>query len=124
MFRLLVFCALLTAFASPTARAWVRPYLDPILDPTYEWSVRSRVSEIARKIETEQAADRRVPLPGPIDDFVSRHYRQKDSNLDPWGVSFHLVRTSEGLRVASAGRDRQIHTADDVLSPPVTVRRD
>lgn len=119
MFRLLVFCALLVGFANPTARSWVRPYLDPVLDPAYEWSVRSRVSEIARKLAAEQAAGRRVPTPGPIDEFVGRHYHQRDSHLDPWGTSFHLVRSSEGLRIASAGRDGQIHTDDDVLSPPI-----
>lgn len=120
MFRLLILGAILTAFASPTVRAWVRPYLDPVLDPTYEWSVRSRVSEIARKIETEGAGGRRVPTVGPIPDFVRHHYRQEGSGLDPWGIPFHLVNTSEGLRVASAGRDRAIHTGDDVLSPPIS----
>ena len=120
MLRLLVFCGLLTAFASPSARAYVRPYLDPILDPTYEWSVRSRVSEIARKIEAEHAAGRSVPEVGSIEAFVSRHYRQKDGALDPWGLPFHLTRTSEGLRVVSAGRDHQIGTADDVLSPLIS----
>lgn len=119
MLRLLVFCALLVALADPTARAWVRPYLDPILDPTYEWSVRSRVSEIARKIDAEQAAGRLVPRPGPIDEFVTLHYRQKGSHLDPWGESFHLLRTGEGYQVASPGRDRKIGTEDDVLSPPL-----
>ena len=121
MLRLLVFCAILTAFASPTARAWVRPHLDPILDPTYEWSVRSRVSEIGRKVEAEHAAGRRVPAAGSIEEFVSTHYRRAESELDPWGVPFHLVRTKEGLRVASAGRDRQIHTGDDILSPPLSI---
>jgi hypothetical protein len=119
MFRLLVFCALLAGVANPTARAWLRPHLDPILDPISEWSVRSRVSEIARKIGAEQAAGRIVPTVGIIDEFVSRHYHQKDSHLDPWGTPFHVVRTAEGLRVASAGRDEQIHTPDDVLSPPL-----
>lgn len=119
MFRLLLLCAVLTAFASPTARDWVRPHLDPILDPTYEWSVRSRVSEIARKIETERAAGRGVPGPGAIGDFVRHHYKSDGSELDPWGVPFHLVNSSQGLRVASAGRDRTINTGDDVLSPPL-----
>jgi hypothetical protein len=119
MFRLLIFCALISAVASPAVRERIRPYMDPILDPTYEWSVRSRVSEIARKIETERAAGRPVPAPGSIESFVSRHYRQKDGALDPWGTPFHLVRTSGGMRVASAGRDHLINTGDDVFSPPL-----
>ena len=117
MFRLLIICALLTAVASPTARERIRPYLSPVLDPTYEWAVRSRVSEIARKIETERAAGHSVPGPGSIEAFVGRHYPQKDGALDPWGTPFHLVRSSHGLRVASGGRDHQVGTADDVLSP-------
>lgn len=121
MFRLLVLCVVLAGFANPTARAWVRPYLDPILDPVNEWSVRSRVSEIARKISAEQAAGRSIPAVGTIEQFVSRHYRQADSHLDPWGTPFHLVRTAEGLRVVSAGRDEAIHTADDVFSPPIAL---
>jgi hypothetical protein len=121
MFRLLILCAVLAGVANPTARAWVRPHLDPILDPVSEWSVRSRVSEIARKIDAEQAAGRGIPAVGTIEQFVSRHYRQENSHLDPWGTPFHLIRTTEGLRVASAGRDEAIHTADDVLSPPLAV---
>ena len=119
MLRLLIIAGLLFGVANPTARAWVRPHLDPILDPTYEWSVRSRVSEIARKIETEREANRYVPAPGEISDFMRRHYFQKDGHLDPWGIPFHLVQSSEGPRVVSAGRDRQLGTPDDVLSPPL-----
>lgn len=123
MFRLLIIGAVLTAFASPTVRAWVRPHLDSVLDPTYEWSVRSRVSEIARKIAADRAGGRSVPTVGPIPDYVRHHYRQEGSGLDPWGIPFHLVNTSEGLRVASAGPDRAIHTDDDVLSPPISSAR-
>ena len=121
MFRLLVLLAVLAGVANPTARAWVRPYLDPVLDPVSEWSVRSRVSEIARKIDAEAAAGRGIPAVGTIEQFVSHHYRQANSHLDPWGTPFHLIRTAEGLRVASAGRDEALHTADDVLSPLIAL---
>jgi hypothetical protein len=119
MFRFLIICVVLVAAASSAARERIRPYMSPILDPTYEWSVRSRVSEIARKLEAEVAAGRSIPDPGTIEAFVGRHYRQADGALDPWGTPFHLVRTPLGLRVASAGRDRAINTPDDVLSPPL-----
>lgn len=119
MVRLLFLCALLTAFASPTARERIRPYLDPVLDPAFEWSTRSRVSEIARKIETERAAGRPIPQPGSIADFVNRNYPQAGAELDPWGVAFHLTRANNHLRVVSAGRDRTLNTADDVTSPPI-----
>lgn len=119
MFRLLLVGLLLTAVASPTVREWMRPHLAPILDPAFEWSVRSRVSEIGRKIEAEIAAGRPVPEVGSIAKFVRRNYTQKDSELDPWGTPFHLVRTAQGLRVVSAGRDGELHTADDVYSPPL-----
>ena len=76
MVRLLILCALLTAFASPTARERIRPYLSPVLDPAYEWSTRSRVNEIARKLATEQAAGRGIPKPGSIEAFVARNYPQ------------------------------------------------
>ena len=119
MLRLLLVCGLLVVVASPTARAWIRPHLAPILNPAYEWSVRSRVSEIARTIEAERAANHEIPMVGPIPDFVRRHYFQKDSHLDPWGTPYHLLQTADGLQVASAGPDRQIGTEDDILSPPV-----
>ena len=123
MVRLLIICALLTAFASPAARERIRPYLSPVLDPAYEWSVRSRVGEIARKMETELAAGRPLPKPGSIEDFVNRHYPQDGAELDPWGVTFQLSRTSQGFRVVSAGPDRTLNTADDVLSRPISDAR-
>ena len=89
MVRLLILCALLTAFASPTARERIRPYLSPVLDPAYEWSTRSRVNEIARKLATEQAAGRGIPKPGSIEAFVARNYPQAGAEFDPWGVAFH-----------------------------------
>jgi hypothetical protein len=119
MLRLLIIGALLTAVASAEARERIRPYLSPVLDPTYEWSVRSRVSEIGRRIETEGAAGRRVPGVGSIADFVAHLYRQEEAGLDPWGSEFHLVKGSRGLHVASAGRDRTLHTGDDILSPVI-----
>lgn len=120
MFRLLIIVALLTAVANPTAREYIRPYLSPVLDPAYEWSVRSRVSEIARWIEAERAAGHALPQEGSIETFLEHEYRDGTSGLDPWGEPFHLVRTVPGLRVVSAGRDRILHTRDDVLSPPLS----
>ena len=122
MLRLLIIGALLTVVASAEARERIRPYLSPVLDPTYEWSVRSRVSEIGRRLEAEGAAGRRVPGVGSIATFVSHLYRQKEAGLDPWGSEFHLVKRAGGLHVVSAGRDGKLHTEDDILSPVIGER--
>ena len=117
MLRLLLFCATAFALANPSARAWLRPHLAPALDPAYEWSVRSRVSEIARMIEADRAAGRFLPPPGEIDAYVERQYRQGGSGLDPWGSPYRLVRERAGARVVSAGRDAIPDTEDDIRSP-------
>lgn len=122
MLRLLIVGALLTVVASAEARERIRPYLSPVLDPTYEWSVRSRVSEIARRIEAEGAAGRRVPGVGSIAAYVAHLYRQDSAGLDPWGSEFHVVKGSGGLHVVSAGRDGTLHTEDDILSPVLAER--
>lgn len=115
--RLLLLCVIAFAVADPDARAALRPYLAPVLDPAYEWSVRSRVSEIARMIEADRAAGRVLPPAGEIDAYVERQYRQGGAGFDPWGSPYRLVRDRSGSRVVSAGRDAVPYTEDDIRSP-------
>lgn len=122
MFRLLLLCATAFAVVNPSAREQLRPYLAPVLDPVYEWSVRSRVNEIARKIEADRAAGRFPPEPGEIDLYVERQYRYGGAGIDPWGSPYRLVKERAGLRVVSAGRDAIPETADDIRSPLLTLR--
>lgn len=116
MFRLLLLCVTAYAVVNPSAREWVRPHLAPVIDPVFEWSVQSRVSEIARKIEADQAAGRFPPDPGEIDLYVERHYRYGGAGIDPWGSPYRLVKERAGLRVVSAGRDAIPDTDDDIRS--------
>lgn len=116
MLRLLLLCVIAFALADPTARAWWRPHLAPVLDPAYEWSVRSRVSEIARMIEADRAAGRFLPPPGEIDAYVERQYRHGGAGIDPWGSPYRLMRERVGARVVSAGRDATPDTEDDIRS--------
>lgn len=122
MFRLLLLCITAFAVVNPSAREQIRPYLAPVLDPVYEWSVRSRVNEIARKIEADEAAGRVPPEPGEIHLYVERQYRYGGAGIDPWGSPYRLVRERAGLRVVSAGRDATPDTGDDIRSHLLTLR--
>ena len=37
------------------------------------------------------------------------------SNKDPWGTDFEVQKSENNLRVVSAGPDKMIHTADDIV---------
>ena len=102
------------ALASPAVRARVQPVVQPALDPVYEWSTRSKVSEIARMLATEKAAGRRVPEPRDFTDFLERRYPGGGA-LDPWGSPYYLKTERRGATwVGSAGRDAARGTPDDI----------
>jgi hypothetical protein len=97
----------------------VRPYLQRLLDPVHEWSARSRVEEVARRLQTRAAHGSGLPSGAAFSDFMRSEYRGPDAALDPWGVPLYLHRDALGYRVGSAGRDRVPFTADDVVSAPL-----
>ncbi|HEV2146670.1 MAG TPA: hypothetical protein VGR37_04570 [Longimicrobiaceae bacterium] len=111
---LLVFVIAAAALASPDVRAWLKPHVQPGLDPVYEWSARSRVSEVARMIQTEKAAGRSIPNPKTFGDFLERRFRGADGAMDPWGAPYYLKKERDRTVIGSAGRDGIPGTADDI----------
>jgi hypothetical protein len=97
----------------------VRPYLQRLLDPVHEWSTRSRVEEVARRLQTRAAQGSGLPSGAAFSDFMRSEYRGPDAALDPWGVPLYLYRDALGYRVGSAGRDHVPFTADDLVSAPL-----
>lgn len=111
---LLVIVVAAAALASPDVRAWLRPHVQPALDPVYEWSVRSRVSEIARVLKTEKASGRSIPDARALPGFLETRFPGGGS-LDPWGTPYYLwTERRGGTFVGSAGRDALPGTADDI----------
>jgi hypothetical protein len=114
---LLVILVAAAALASPDVRAWLQPHVQPALDPVYEWSTRSRVSEIARVLNTEKASGRAVPDAKAIQGFLETRFPGGGS-LDPWGTPYYLrTERRRGQFVGSAGRDLVPGTADDIRKP-------
>ena len=110
------------ALASPAIRARAQPLVQPALDPVYEWSTRSKVSEIVRMLKTEKAAGRSFPEPRAFTGFLEKRYPGGGS-LDPWGTPYYLkTERRGGTWVGSAGRDATPGTADDIRQP-LTARR-
>ncbi|MFL5385997.1 MAG: type II secretion system protein GspG [Longimicrobiaceae bacterium] len=112
----------------PPVRERVWPKLQPALNPVYEWNARTRVNEIRDLVKRADATGR--PIPTTADafaQFVDSEDMQRDASLDPWGTPYYiLIDRTATFQVASAGKDRQPGTEDDILSrpEPLTHQRD
>ena len=114
---LLVILVAAAALASPTVRAKLKPHVQPALDPVYEWSTRSRVSEIVRALKTERARGRAVSDGDAFAGFLEQRFPGGGA-VDPWGTPYYLKNERRtGLVVGSAGRDSLPGTADDIRFP-------
>lgn len=102
----------------PPLRARAMPYVQPALNPFYEWSARNRVNDIVEILHEEETLGRSIPDPRNFAGFVARRDFQKDAAQDPWGTPFYLRVTRKAYFVGSAGRDRIPNTPDDIVSPP------
>ncbi len=102
----------------PQLRARAMPYVQPALNPFYEWSARNRVNDIVQILHEEETLGRPIPNPASFAAFVARRDFQKDAAHDPWGTPFYLRVTRKAYFVGSAGRDRIPNTPDDIVSPP------
>jgi hypothetical protein len=114
LFLLLILA--LAAAVNPDLRARVQPYVQPALDPVYEWSVRSRVAEISRSLAADLSGGRAVPDQRGFSAYLESSYPGVEAALDPWGTPYYLQKEIVGVRVVSAGRDRERGTEDDILS--------
>lgn len=103
--------------ATPGVRQWLEPYAQPLLDPVYEWSTRSRVEEISRLLQARTAGGHVLPTPRAFSDFLRAEYRRDADAVDAWGTPYYLRAERLQTVVGSAGRDREPGTADDILTP-------
>lgn len=53
-----------------------------------------------------------------LDELVNRRELEADHASDPWGEPYDLRCTEHDVVVSSAGPDRQLGTADDIVHPP------
>jgi hypothetical protein len=120
MLRLLILIGIIAVLVSPEARAKIAPHTHWLLDPAYEWSVQTRLGQIAHSIDGEAAAGRPYPTTTEgLAVFLQSFYGGTSKSLDPWGNDLFMTRDGRGLRVASAGRDGRRGSPDDLLSQPV-----
>lgn len=122
MLRLLIFIVVIAVATSPEARAKIAPYSHWLLDPAYEWSIQSRLGQIAHSIEGAAAAGRPFPTTtAGLAAFLESDYGGAGKTVDPWGHPLYMVRDARGLHAASVGRDGTRGTHDDLLSPSITL---
>jgi hypothetical protein len=100
----------------PPLRERAKPHLQPVLDPMYEWNARNRVKEIHQLVKRADVMGRQMPTRNDFAQFVEMEDMKENASIDPWGTPYYLVPSRTGFRVGSAGRDRQVGTADDILS--------
>ena len=118
IFWLLVAAVAVVALVPPV-RERVLPKLQPVLNPVYEWNARTRVNEIRDLVKRADATGR--PIPTTADGFakfVDAEGMQRDASRDPWGTPYYILFDRTGFQVASAGKDRQPGSEDDILSRP------
>lgn len=113
---LILVVVLLAVAINPTLRGRAQPYVQPALNPVYEWSARSRVKEIARMLEADRTGGRDLPAAAEIPDYLRRRFSTADGHLDPWGTAYYLRPGRREATVGSAGRDRTPGTADDLTA--------
>lgn len=99
---------------NPTLRTHAQPYVQPALDPVYEWSTRSRLGEINRLLEADRAMGRSLPTSDEFSDYLRQQFLTGDGHLDSWGTPFYLRDGRRETTIGSAGRDGEPRTADDL----------
>lgn len=114
--------ALVVAFVvaiNPTLREKALPYLQPALDPAYEWLAQGRLEDITKQMEAQAAVGQPLPTGETLDDFLRERYSNEDAARDPWGTPYFLRESRDRVIAGSAGRDGEVGTEDDILSDPV-----
>ena len=109
--------ALINPSMRERAMPYARPYLEKGLAPVYEYSVKTRTKDIARRLQEAAAAGEQMPTPAEFSNFLVRYYNGVDADLDPWGQPYYLRGSDMQYRAVSAGPDRAPDTGDDIYSP-------
>jgi hypothetical protein len=115
----LLLLVLLFILLIPPVRTRARPYMQPVLDPVYEWSAKNRVKGLVRLVQEEEILGRRIPTPAEFPRFVDQRDMQQDASKDPWGTTYYLRVLRRGYYVGSAGRDQLPGTPDDIVSETI-----
>lgn len=113
---ILVFLLAAVLFVKPL-RERARPQIEYALNPIYRWEARNRVKDITRVLVRERSQERSIPKPRDFQRFLSAR-EGPQAAVDPWNQPYYLVTTRRTFQVGSMGPDRQLNTADDILSPP------
>jgi hypothetical protein len=119
----LLLLLIITVLLVPPIRQRARPYMQPALDPVYEWSAKNRVKTLVELMREEEMLGRHVPTAREFSAFVENRDSQRDASLDPWGNPYYLRMLRKGYYVGSSGRDQIPGTPDDIVSKTIT-RRD
>ncbi len=108
-----------TAVVHPALRASARPYAEAAVRPAFRWYADWRLDEITRLLEAEIANGRPLPTRQTFSQFVERAFFSESSARDPWGTPYFLQIETFRVHAGSAGPDRKIGTADDLLGKPI-----
>jgi hypothetical protein len=118
----LLLILILTVLLVRPIRERARPYIQPALDPVYEWSARNRVHTLLNLMREEETLGHALPTPDRFAQFIEFRDFQKDASKDPWGNPYYLRLQRRGYFVGSAGRDQVPNTPDDIVSETVSRR--
>jgi hypothetical protein len=94
-------------------------YMEPALNPLYEWNTRNRVHDLQRLTAREISVGGALPRPRDFHTFISK-LEGGESAVDSWGQPYFLTVTRRTYQVGSSGRDRVRGTPDDILSEPTS----
>lgn len=114
----LVVIAVAVVVLVPPVRQRVWPKVQPVFNPIYEWSARTRVNEIRDIVKRADATGRPVPTGDQFDAFIDSEDSQENASLDPWGNGYYIVISGNTFQIGSAGKDGTPGSDDDILSNP------
>src|SRR5687768_15976861 len=86
----LLLALLVTILLFPQARERLLPYVQPLLDPVYEWSAKNRVTTLVKLMQEEESLGRKIPAARDFAAFVERRDMTENASLDPWGNPYYL----------------------------------
>ena len=116
LFWILLFVVAAVVLVKPL-RERATPYMEPALNPVYEWNTRNRVHDLQRLTAREISTTGVLPKPRDFHAFISTLEGGK-SAVDSWGQPYYLTVSRRTYQVGSSGRDRVRGTADDIVSVP------
>lgn len=109
----------LGAVIHPELRARMIPYAKPVLDPGIELLAKTKLDDISNQLEAQADAGRPLPDAKSVDHFLTSRYSGSDAANDPWGNPYFVTGKRGFVQIASAGRDGERNTGDDLLSRAV-----